>query len=52
MFGGLEPEAWRAREREAIRGVWGGALSGLSGGRSPGQGVKGGGAKPPEQGLK
>jgi len=23
MFGGLEPRAWRAREREPITGVWG-----------------------------
>ena len=23
MFGGLESRAWRARERESIRGVWG-----------------------------
>ena len=22
MFGGLEPRAWRAREREPITGVW------------------------------
>jgi len=23
MFGGLEPRAWQAREREPITGVWG-----------------------------
>jgi len=31
---------WRARERETITGVWGGAVSGLQG-RAPGQGVRG-----------
>jgi len=46
MFGGLEPRAWRAPERESITGVWE---------RSPHRGpgaepmVTGGqGAKPPE----
>jgi len=31
MFGGLEPRAWRAREREPITEVWGGAPSGAQG---------------------
>jgi len=26
MFGGLEPRAWLAREREPITGVWGRSL--------------------------
>ena len=37
-FGGIEPRAWRARERERITGVWGGAPSGGPGGRAPGGG--------------
>ena len=39
MFGGLEPRAWRAREREPITGAG-------SRGTAPGQEVRG--AKPPE----
>ena len=45
MFGGLEPRAWQAREREPITGAWG---------RSPQRGpgaeplVRGSGRNPPE----
>jgi len=39
MFGGPEPRAWRAREREPITGVWG---------RSP---QRGPGAEPLVRGL-
>jgi len=37
---------WRAGEREAIIGVWGGAPSGGLGSRAPGGGL--GGQSPPE----
>ena len=39
---GLEPRAWRAREREPITGDWGGAPSGVQGHSlwSGGQGAK------------
>ena len=49
MFGGLEPRVWRAREREPITGVWGQCHQRLPArGSAPGEGVRGGGAKPPE----
>ena len=35
-FGGLEPPAWRAREREPITGVWGRSPQRGSRGRAPG----------------
>jgi len=35
MFGGLEPRAWRVREREPITGVWGRNLVMRSGAAPP-----------------
>ena len=43
MFGGLEPRAWRAREREPITGVWGRSPQ-----RGPGAEPLVRGASPPE----
>ena len=45
---GLEPRAWRAREREPITGVWGGAPAG-SRGRAPGR--RSGGEAPEAENL-
>jgi len=43
MFGGLEPRAWRAREREPITVVWGRSPQ-----RAPGAEPLARGASPPE----
>ena len=40
MFGGLEPRAWRAREREPITGFWGQSPQQSPGFRAPSQGLK------------
>jgi len=50
VWGGLEPRAWRAREREPITGVWGGAPSGVQG-QSPWSGGSGGRSLPEAENL-